>query len=145
MTDAEIKRLMGHAPVARRGSRSDCIWTTKRRTGGGETGEPAEEASISLNGYANVRQAKQFVGLLTERGYCEFDKFLPDPLLGDEAYVESCASNVLFRVGRVVGDVTTFTNAVTQGSLADTRRTAKFTRKAVPRLRRHRCGPPVCP
>jgi hypothetical protein len=145
VTDAEIKELMGHRPISRRKALGACVWTTRARTGSGESGTPAEEASITLLGWKNAREAEKYVSLRAESGVCEWDKLLPQRRLGDEAYVETCASNVLFRLGRIVGDVTTFTNNVEQGSSADTRRTAGFVKRAVPRMRRHRCGPPLCP
>ena len=143
--NAEIERLMGHAPVRRRGYPQGCVWTTRIPPGTRDDSEGPEEASISLTGFASVRQAKEYVRLMTDRDYCEFDPLLPDRRLGDEAYLDSCGSNVMFRLGRVVGDVATFTNGVVEGTRADTRRTVGLTRKAAPRLRRYRCGPPLCP
>jgi hypothetical protein len=145
VTNAEIERLMGHRPIARRGYPEGCVWITKRPTGDTETGEAGEEASVALTGFASVREAKQYVDLSTESVGCEWDPLLPDPKLGDDAWLEDCGANVLFRVRRIVGKVSTFTNDAREGSRADVRRSTGLVRKAVPRLRRYRCGPPLCP
>jgi hypothetical protein len=146
VTDGEIKTLMGRRPIARRGGGPEgCVWTTRRRSGSPEQGATAEEAGLVLTGFKDVAQAKEYARQRTESVGCAWDPLLPQRSLGNEAWVEDCSADVTFRLGRIVGGVTTFTFDVAEGSRADVRRTVGLTKKAVPRLRRYRCAPPLCP
>jgi hypothetical protein len=102
---------------------------------------------FQLYGYATVAAAKEYMAGVV-RGYqlCidPPNQFLPGSGLGNEAWVDGCGSNVAFRLGRLVGEVTTYSDDVVQGSGADTRRTASIARKAVKRLRKLRCPPSFC-
>jgi hypothetical protein len=143
-TGAEIRDLMGRRPVKRRGESSNgCVWTTRRAIFRGDRGRAAEEAGISLSGYKNAAEAKEVFRFSTRpAGGCQGDRFLRSRRLGDRAYLR--CSIVTFRLGRIVGEVVTFTNDVREGSRSDVRRTVSLARKAIARLRRYRCGPPLC-
>jgi hypothetical protein len=146
VTDGEIERFMGRRPIARRGDGPEgCVWTTRRRRSRPEQGASAEEAGLVLVGFANVAQAKDYARQRIESVGCEWDPLLPQRSLGDAAWIEDCSANVTFRLRRIVGEVTTFTFDAREGSRADFRRTVGLTKKAVPRLRRYRCAPPLCP
>lgn len=144
-TGAEIRDLMGRRSVALRGeSSSGCVWTTRRAVFRGDKGRAAEEASVSLSGYKNTADAKEvFRFSARPGGGCQGDRFLRTRGLGDGAYLRCTVVN--FRLGRIVGEVVTFTNEVREGSRADLRRTVSLARKAIARLRGYRCGTPLCP
>jgi hypothetical protein len=121
--------------------------TASAPTGCGWQGGPKAQASLEIYGFKTVAVAKQYLASKVQ-GY-EFcvdapDHFLPGSGLGDDAWRDACASNIAFRVGRVVGETTTYTDDVQQGSTADTRRTASLTRKAVTHLRKLSCPPSFC-
>jgi hypothetical protein len=148
ITDAEIKELMGRKPVAKRGGPEGCVWTTRRAVYGDveQGGRNAEQASVTTNNYGSVAQAKElFDSVANPDGPCQHEFHLPGGRIGDESAI-GC-SNIIFRLGAWVVDVTTYTNDVKEDSAADLRRTTKLARKTAKRLRRYRCGagPPVCP
>lgn len=146
VTGSEIKTLMGRRPVERRGGPEGCVWTTRPATYKGDAGRRAEDIGLELLGYQNLRQAKEYVDLRTRPVGCDWDRLLPGRgRPGDDAWLQDCNAGVLFRLGRIVGEVTTFTNDVREGSRADVSRTVSLTRKAVAGLRRYRCDPPLCP
>jgi hypothetical protein len=138
VTTAEVTKIMGRKMVKSPGSApTGCGW----RSG------PKAEAALQLYGFKTLTATKQyFDGVVQGYELCidPPDHFLPGSGLGDDAWRDACASNIVFRVGRLVGEVTTFTDDVVQGSSADTRRTAAIARKAVKRLRKLRCPPSFC-
>ena len=107
-----------------------------------------EEASVTLLGHhRTVRQAKQTAAFETrEVGSClGWDPFLPSPRSPwDEAWLEGCG-DVVFRLGRIVARIHTFTNDVRIDSAANGRRTTKLAKIAARRLGRLRCPRVFCP
>jgi hypothetical protein len=138
VTTSEVTSIMGRKMVKSPGSApTGCGW----RSG------PKAEAALQLYGFKTLKATKQyFDGVVQGYELCidPPDHFLPGSGLGDDAWRDACASNIVFRVGRLVGEVTTFTDNVEQGSPADTHRTAAIVRKAARRLRKLRCPPSFC-
>lgn len=132
-TTAQVSSIMGRTMRKAADDPTGCGW----RAG------PNAEAALEIYGWRKLSDAKQVLKDKV-RGYelCVDppDHFLPHSGLGDDAWVDGCASNIAFRLGHVTGEVTTFTQDVQQGSSADTRRTAKLTRKIVAHLRKLRCA-----
>jgi hypothetical protein len=132
-TTAQVSSIMGRTMHKAADDPTGCAW----RAG------PNAEAALEIYGWKKLSDAKQVLKD-NVRGYelCVDppDHFLPHSGLGDDAWVDGCASNITFRLGRITAEVTTFTQDVQQGSSADTRRTAKLTRKIVAHLRKLRCG-----
>jgi hypothetical protein len=148
ITDTEIKELMGRKPVARRGGPEGCVWTTRRMVPGDveQGGRNAEAASLTTTNYDSVRQARELYDFIADPdGPCQHLPHLPPRQIGDESAI-GC-SNIVFRLGKWVVEVTTFTNDVKEDSGADVRRTTKLAKKAAKQIRRYRCGtgPPTCP
>jgi len=138
VTPHEVSVIMGTRMTA----------TVDEPTGCRRGGVPRPEVGLELYGFATVAAAKQYLaGVVSGYEFCVNppDQFLPGSGLGNEAWVDGCNSNLVFRVARVVGQFTAFTpHGVTEGSSADTHRTAALARKAVRRLRKLRCPPSFC-
>jgi hypothetical protein len=131
-TNAEVNAIMGRTLRRTSNEPTGCAWQ----------GGPKAQAALTIYGFKTVAIAKQYLAGKV-KGY-EFcidapDHFLPHSGLGDDAWRDACGSNISFRAGRVVGEFTTFTRDVEEGSAADTRRTAGLTRKAVTHLNKLRC------
>lgn len=133
-TNAEVKAAMGR-PMTR---------TSNEPTGCGWQAGPKAQASLELYGWKKLSDAKEyFAGKVKGYEFCvdEPDHFLPHSGFGDDAWRDACGSNISFRLGHITGEVTTYTrDGVTEGSPADTRRTAKLTRKIVAHLGKLRCA-----
>jgi hypothetical protein len=148
VTDAEIKELMGRKPVAKRGYPEGCVWTTRRMVPGDveQGGRNADAASVTTTNFDSVRDAQElYDSIANPDGPCQHLPHLPPRQIGDESAI-GC-SNIVFRLGKWVVEVTTYTNDVKEDSTADVRRTTKLAKKAAKRIRRYRCGtgPPTCP
>lgn len=138
VTPREVSAIMGSKMTATVDTPTGCRWG----------GVPRPEAGLELEGFGTKTAAKQYLAsVVSDYELCinPPDQFLPGSGLGNEAWVDGCNSNVVFRVARVVGQFTAFTpNGVKEGSSADTHRTAALARKAVRRLRKLRCPPSFC-
>jgi hypothetical protein len=123
------------------------VQSANEPTGCGWQSGPKAQAGLEIYGFKTLSATKQyFEGKVQGYELCVDppDHFLPHSGLGDDAWLDSCASNIAFRVGRFTGEVTTFSEDVQQGSSADTHRTAALTRTIVKRLRKFRCPPSFC-
>jgi hypothetical protein len=133
VTTAQVSSVMGRGMHKTADAPTGCAWQAG----------PNAQASLELYGWKKLSDAKQyFAGKVKGYEFCvdQPDHFLPHSGLGDDAWLDACASNVAFRLGRITGEVTTFTQDVEQGSTGDTRRTSKLTRKIVAHLRKLRCA-----
>jgi hypothetical protein len=104
----------------------------------------AANAGYRLTGYKRVADAKAYFKF-KEGDLCEQEPepFLPGSRLGNEATLV-CGNNVIFRLGHVVGEVSTSSDDVEETSNQDVRRTAKLARRVVARLRRFSCPRSFC-
>jgi hypothetical protein len=148
VNDTEIKQLMDRRPIAKRGGPEGCVWTTRRMIPGDveQGGRSAEHAAVITTNYGNVREARQLFDFLANPDApCRPELDLPGAVIGDESAI--VCSNIAFRLGTWVVEVSSFTNDIEESSPADYRRTRKLARKAAKRVRRYRCGlrPPLCP
>ena len=139
---------MGRSVKERRSARlGGCVWLTRRPVFG-SGGRPGEEASVTLFGHhRTLREAKETAAFeIREVGSClGWDPFLPSPRSPwDEAWLEGCG-DVVFRLGRIVARIHTFTNDVRIDSDVNGRRTTKLARIAARRLGRLRCPRRFCP
>jgi hypothetical protein len=148
VTNDEVKTLMGRSVKERRSARLDgCVWLTRRPVFGAG-GRNGEEASVTLLGHhGTVRQAKRTADIETTEVRCGlgWDPFLPSRRSPwDQSWLSGC-SDVVFRLGRIVAVVHTFTNDVPIDSPAAGRRTTKLAKIAARRLGRLRCPRAFCP
>jgi hypothetical protein len=133
----EVSAIMGRKMVKSADDPTGCGWQSG----------PRAQAGLELYGFKTLKATKQyFDSKVQEYELCVDppDHFLPGSGLGNDAWVDACTSNIAFRLGRVTGEVTAFSEDVRQGSSKDTHRTAAITRRVVKRLRRLRCPPSFC-
>src|SRR4051812_11591114 len=82
--------------------------TASAPTGCGWQGGPKAQAGLEIYGFKTVAVAKQYLASKVH-GYTfcvtQPEQFLPGSGVGDEAWLDTCASNIAFRVGKVVGEV----------------------------------------
>ena len=106
------------------------------------------DVGLQIYGFKTAADAKEYLHGGPVRSYelCidPPNQFLPGSGLGNEAWLDSCNSNVAFRLGRMTGEVTTYTADVREGSSTDSHRASAVARRAVKRLRKLRCPPSFC-
>ncbi|HEX6458543.1 MAG TPA: hypothetical protein VF032_06470 [Thermoleophilaceae bacterium] len=138
VTTHQVSAIMGRTMKRSANDPTGCGW----RSG------PIDQAGLELYGFKTVKAAKEYLqgGPVADFELCVDppNQFLPGSGLGDEAWLDSCNSNVAFRLGRVTGEVTESTSDVKEGSHTDAHRATAIARKAVARLRKLRCPPSFC-
>jgi hypothetical protein len=137
ITTHEVSTIMGRKMVRSANDPTGCGWQSG----------PKAQAGLELYGFKTVTAAKQYLdSKVQDYELCVNppDHFLPGSGLGDDAWLDACASNIAFRLGRLTGEVTSYSADVQQGSSKDTHRTAAITRTVVRRLRKLRCPPSFC-
>ena len=138
VTTPEVSTIMGRRMHRVSDDPGGCGWR----------GSPQDQAGVEVTGFKTVSAAKEYLqgGPVSSYELCidPPNKYLPGSGLGNEAWLDSCNSNVALRLGRIVVEVVTSTEDVKEGSTADSRRTAAIARKAVKRMRKLRCPPSFC-
>ena len=138
VTTPEVSSIMGRKMNRLVSDPGGCGWR----------GGPQDQAGIEVNGFKTSAAAKEYLhgGPVSSYELCidPPNRYLPGSRLGNEAWLDSCNSNVALRLGRIVIEVVTSTEDVREGSNADARRTAAIARKAVKRMSKLRCPPSFC-
>src|SRR5919201_885881 len=121
ITTHEVSTIMGRKMVRSANDPTGCGWQSG----------PKAQAGLELYGFKTVTAAKHYLdSKVQDYELCVNppDHFLPGSGLGDDAWLDACASNIAFRLGRLTGEVTSYSADVQQGSSKDTHRTAAITR-----------------
>jgi hypothetical protein len=138
ITTNEVSTIMGRKMLRSANDPTGCGWQSG----------PKAQAGLQVYGFKTVKAAKEYLQTGPVRSYelCVDppNQFLPGSGLGDEAWLDSCNSNVAFRLGRITGEVTEYTADVEEGSHTDSRRATAIARKVVARLHHFRCPPSFC-
>jgi hypothetical protein len=138
LSTAQVSAVMGRTMVRNANDPTGCGWR-----GGAQA-----EAGLQLYGFKTVKAADEYLqgGPVADFELCEQppNQFLPGSGLGNEAWLDSCNSNLAFRLGRVDGELTAYSADVQEGSHKDSARVTAMARKAVKRLRKLRCPPSFC-
>jgi hypothetical protein len=138
LSTAQVSAVMGRKMARSANDPTGCGWRSGTQA----------EVGLQLYGFKTVKAAEEYLqgGPVADFELCQQppNQFLPGSGLGDEAWLDSCNSNLAFRLGRVTGEVTAYSADVTEGSRKDSARVTALSRKAVKRLRKLRCPPAFC-
>jgi hypothetical protein len=138
ITTNEVSTIMGRKMVRSANDPTGCGWQSG----------PKAQAGLELYGFKTVKAAEEYLlgGPVADFELCEQppNQFLPGSGLGNEAWLDSCNSNLAFRLGRVDGELTAYSADVQEGSHKDSARVTAMAHKAVKRLRKLRCPPSFC-